>query len=153
MASFRKVDDGSSSPKPSGFQGDEDSPSKGVLSKMKRNLAAADWKVFSFMMVNFLSSAGIVITNKILMEKFHFNFATTLTFIHFVCTFVLLLTVSAFGLYQMKELPLVPTSKLAATSMGFVLLTNLSLQYNSIGFYQIMKVRKHHYCRDRTWAL
>ncbi|KAJ8903697.1 hypothetical protein NDN08_004798 [Rhodosorus marinus] len=140
MAAFRKLDDGSASPRSSGFRGDEGSVSKAVLSKVKGNLAAADWKVFSFMMLNFFSSAGIVITNKILMEKFHFNFATTLTFIHFICTFVLLLTVSAFGLYQMKELPLGPTSKLAATSMGFVLLTNLSLQHNSIGFYQIMKV-------------
>eukprot|EP00168_Porphyra_purpurea_P018697 TRINITY_DN709_c0_g1_i2.p1 TRINITY_DN709_c0_g1~~TRINITY_DN709_c0_g1_i2.p1 ORF type:complete len:336 (-),score=126.56 TRINITY_DN709_c0_g1_i2:1577-2584(-) len=59
---------------------------------------------------------------------------------HFVATYVLLLVAAAVGVFEKKPLPLKETAKLAAGSMGFVVLTNLSLQYNSVGFYQVMKV-------------
>lgn len=66
--------------------------------------------------------------------------ATTLTLIHFIMTFICLVLVSLCGVFQVKRLPWGPTAKLAAGSMGFVVLTNLSLQHNSVGFYQLMKV-------------
>lgn len=55
-------------------------------------------------------------------------------------TFLCLLLTSAIGVFKIKKLPLAKVMKLAAGTTGFVVLTNLSLQHNSIGFYQIMKV-------------
>eukprot|EP00184_Porphyridium_aerugineum_P006733 CAMPEP_0184700750 /NCGR_PEP_ID=MMETSP0313-20130426/15842_1 /TAXON_ID=2792 /ORGANISM="Porphyridium aerugineum, Strain SAG 1380-2" /LENGTH=332 /DNA_ID=CAMNT_0027160559 /DNA_START=74 /DNA_END=1072 /DNA_ORIENTATION=- len=107
---------------------------------MQKNLAAADWKVASFMLLNFCSSTSIVVSNKLVMNTLGFNFATSLTFVHFIMTFLLLLLCKSFGMFEGKQLPIANVAKLAAGNMGFVVLTNLSLQYNSIGFYQIMKV-------------
>lgn len=71
----------------------------------------------------------------------HFLIATTLTCFHFFATFALLAMCACFGFFTVKKLPLAQVSKLAAASTGFVVLTNLSLQYNSVGFYQIAKVQ------------
>lgn len=104
------------------------------------SLASFDYTTFSYMLMNFLSSTFLVVVNKIVMDKFHFRFATTLTCIHLLCTFLLLLITARLGLFHIKELPLKSVSKLALGTMGFICLTNLSLQHNSVGFYQVMKV-------------
>lgn len=111
-----------------------------IGNRLVANVAAADGKTAASMLLNFCSSTGIVVTNKLVMDRCEFRFATTLTFFHFVATYVLLLVAAAVGVFEKKALPLKETAKLAAGSMGFVVLTNLSLQYNSVGFYQVMKV-------------
>lgn len=109
-------------------------------STMKSKLAAVDVPTLCFMVLNFFSSTCIVVINKIAMDKYGFKFATTLTCFHLVATFILLLISSKLGLFEIKRLPVRDVSKLAAGTMGFICLTNLSLQFNSIGFYQVMKV-------------
>lgn len=74
------------------------------------------------------------------MDKYGFKFATTLTAFHLACTFILLLISARLGLFEIKKLAVRDVSKLAAGTMGFICFTNLSLQHNSIGFYQVMKV-------------
>lgn len=78
--------------------------------------------------------------NKLAMDKYDFTFATTLTCFHLCCTFILLLITSKLGVFEIKRLPIRQVSKLAFGTMGFICFTNLSLQHNSIGFYQVMKV-------------
>jgi solute carrier family 35, member E3 len=106
--------------------------------------AAAAWTVdvrtAASMLLNFFSSTGLIVLNKIVMDRYNFRYATTLTFVHLVCTFLLLLVTSAMGVFTIKRLPLGPVAKLAGGAMGFICLTNLSLQHNSVGFYQVMKV-------------
>lgn len=92
------------------------------------------------MLLNFLSSTCIVVFNKLVYDKFGFKYAVTLTCFHLWCTFFLLLLASRMGVFEIKRLPLGPVTKLAAGTMGFICLTNLSLAYNSVGFYQVMKV-------------
>lgn len=87
---------------------------------------------------NFFSSTGIVSANKVVFNS-GFTFATTLTFIHFVCTFIGLVIMARVGLYKPKRLNIRKAAKLAAAGMGFVVFSNLSLQHNSVGFYQVMK--------------
>lgn len=111
-----------------------------LANRLVANIAAADGKTAAAMALNFLSSTGIVVTNKLAMDRYGFRFATTLTLFHFFATYVLLLLAAAVGVFEKKVLPLRETAKLAAGSMGFVVLTNLSLQHNSVGFYQVMKV-------------
>eukprot|EP00188_Purpureofilum_apyrenoidigerum_P006397 Plantae.Rhodophyta-Purpureofilum_apyrenoidigerum.ctg9904.p1 GENE.Plantae.Rhodophyta-Purpureofilum_apyrenoidigerum.ctg9904~~Plantae.Rhodophyta-Purpureofilum_apyrenoidigerum.ctg9904.p1 ORF type:complete len:391 (+),score=78.51 Plantae.Rhodophyta-Purpureofilum_apyrenoidigerum.ctg9904:95-1267(+) len=112
----------------------------GAASVLRGNLAVIDMRVAACMLLNFTSSTGIVIVNKIVMDKFGFNFATTLTCFHFAMTFLCLLVCASTKVFSVKKLPIGPTFKLAAASAGFVVLTNLSLQHNSVGFYQIAKV-------------
>jgi solute carrier family 35, member E3 len=69
-----------------------------------------------------------------------FHFATALTCAHLFSTYVLLFVGSQLALFSARSLPRPEAIKLACGSMGFIALTNLSLQYNSVGFYQIMKV-------------
>ena len=107
---------------------------------MKGRLAAADWRVFSFMMLNFFSSTSLVLVNKLVMDRFLFKYATSLTCFHLICTFLLLLFTARLGIFEIKKLPIRDVAKLAAGTLGFICLTNLSLQYNSVGFYQVMKV-------------
>ncbi len=104
------------------------------------NLAAADAGTVGAMALNFTSSISIVVVNKLVMDKFGFKYAVTLTGFHLACTFLLLLLTARAGVFEIKRLPLLQVAKLAAGTMGFITLTNLSLQHNSIGFYQVMKV-------------
>lgn len=105
-----------------------------------RDTSTVDWTAFMYMLLNFTASTCLVVVNKILMDKFHFRYATTLTCFHLFSTFFLLLVVSKLGAFEVKALPLKQVWKLAAGTMGFICLTNLSLQHNSVGFYQVMKV-------------
>lgn len=43
------------------------------------------------------------------------------------------------GIFPFKRLDAAKAAKLAAAGMGFVVFSNLSLQHNSVGFYQVMK--------------
>eukprot|EP00178_Gracilaria_changii_P021555 TRINITY_DN63_c1_g1_i1.p1 TRINITY_DN63_c1_g1~~TRINITY_DN63_c1_g1_i1.p1 ORF type:complete len:399 (+),score=95.54 TRINITY_DN63_c1_g1_i1:70-1197(+) len=120
---------------------------KGALSapasphhRLRSTLATIDMRTSASMLLNFCSSVSIVVVNKIVMDKYGFRFATTLTAFHLLCTFALLLLTAKCGVFEIKRLPLRDVSKLAAGTMGFICLTNLSLQYNSVGFYQVMKV-------------
>lgn len=105
-----------------------------------RDTSTVDWTAFSYMLLNFTASTCLVVVNKILMDKFHFRFATTLTCFHLFSTWLLLVLTAKLGVFEIKALPLEQVWKLAVGTMGFICLTNLSLQHNSVGFYQVMKV-------------
>jgi solute carrier family 35, member E3 len=100
--------------------------------------SAKSGEVAAVVAFNFFSSTGIVSANKHVFNQ-GFAFATTLTFIHFVCTFLGLIFLARIGLFAPKRLNIRKASKLALAGMGFVVFSNLSLQHNSVGFYQVMK--------------
>ncbi|GJD07279.1 Solute carrier family 35 member E3 [Galdieria sulphuraria] len=85
-------------------------------------LKAVDPVVALVMVFNFTSSVSIVSVNKY-VTQLGFRFMCTLTCIHFIVTF----------------LDIFAASRLALGNMGFVVLTNLSLRYNSVGCYQVLK--------------
>ena len=43
-------------------------------------------------------------------------------------------------IFDFKRIPVLGVMPLSASFCGFVLLTNMSLQYNSVGFFQVCKV-------------
>ncbi|CAM1324154.1 SLC35E3 (predicted) [Pycnogonum litorale] len=91
------------------------------------------------LLFNICASILIVLLNK--WVYVHTGFPNvTLTFLHFVVTFIGLIVCKFFGILQVKTLPLLDMLPLASTFCGFVVLTNLSLQYNTVGTYQIAKV-------------
>lgn len=111
-----------------------------TMDAVRGKMAGVDVRTAACMALNFLSSTSLVVVNKLAMDKYGFKFATTLTFFHLCCTFLLLLLTARLGVFEIKKLPLRDVSKLAAGTMGFICLTNLSLLHNSVGFYQVMKV-------------
>lgn len=111
-----------------------------MMDRFRTNLSTIDMRTLSSMILNFGSSTLLVVINKLAMDKYHFRFATTLTAFHLTCTFLLLLLTARIGVFEIKRLPIRDVSKLAAGTMGFICFTNLSLQHNSVGFYQVMKV-------------
>ncbi|KAL5699640.1 hypothetical protein ACHQM5_030515 [Ranunculus cassubicifolius] len=93
---------------------------------------------------NFLISVGIILMNKLVLGRVGFNFPIFLTFIHYALSWFLMAILKAFSL-----LPASPPSKTTPFSsllaLGIVMslsngLANVSLKYNSVGFYQMAKI-------------
>ncbi|CAH9121521.1 unnamed protein product [Cuscuta epithymum] len=87
-----------------------------------------------------ISSVSIVICNKALMSTLRFKFATTLTSWHLLVTFCSLHVALLMKLFEHKSFD-------SRTVIGFGILNgisigllNLSLGFNSVGFYQMTKL-------------
>lgn len=90
--------------------------------------------------LNAVSSIGIVFVNKLVFRDYGFPYGTLLTTIHFTVTFLLLCVCLGLGVFEFKRVSVVRMIPLCLSFCGFVALTNMSLVYNSVGFYQLMKV-------------
>ncbi|RDX83376.1 Nucleotide-sugar uncharacterized transporter 1, partial [Mucuna pruriens] len=93
---------------------------------------------------NFLVAVSIIFMNKMVLQTVKFKFPILLSLIHYVVSWFLMAVLKAFSL-----LPASPSSKSTKLSalftLGFVMslstgLANVSLKYNSIGFYQMAKI-------------
>ncbi|XP_074661863.1 solute carrier family 35 member E3-like [Tubulanus polymorphus] len=88
--------------------------------------------------VNILSSIVIVLLNKWIYT--HYGFPNmTLTCFHFIVTTIGLLICKHMNIFQHKSLPILKMIPLSLSFCGFVVLTNLSLQTNTVGTYQLAK--------------
>jgi len=90
------------------------------------------------LLLNLACSLTIVFLNKWLYSRIKFP-NITLTCIHFMTTSLGLVLCHFFGVFQPKKLPLRPIVPLSLTFCGFVVFTNLSLQSNTVGTYQLAK--------------
>ena len=95
--------------------------------------------VVGYMALNFITSVAIIWANKLAYNS-GFPFATTLTVIHFLFTFVGLEISARRGLFEKKPLSVLSVAPISCAFCGFVVFNNLSLQHNAIGTYQLMKV-------------
>ncbi|EDQ87123.1 uncharacterized protein MONBRDRAFT_10334 [Monosiga brevicollis MX1] len=87
--------------------------------------------------MNYLSSIGIVFLNKwAYIQGFP---SITLTLIHFVVTWLGLKICAGLHVFEPKHVNITSVLPLALAFCGFVVFTNLSLTYNSVGFYQLAK--------------
>ncbi|EPS65961.1 hypothetical protein M569_08813, partial [Genlisea aurea] len=87
-----------------------------------------------------VSSVSIVICNKALMSTLRFNFATTLTSWHLLVTYCSLHVALLMKFFDHKPIDfqtVIGFGILNGTSIG---LLNLSLGFNSVGFYQMTKL-------------
>lgn len=88
--------------------------------------------------LNICCSIAIVMINKWIYT--HYGFPNvTLTCFHFIMTTIGLLICHQMNLFQHKHLPIRNMIPLAMTFCGFVVFTNLSLETNTVGTYQLMK--------------
>ncbi|CAL4942336.1 unnamed protein product [Urochloa decumbens] len=109
------------------------------MSSLKKSdkKAALDFAAWSF---NVTTSVGIIMVNKALMATYGFSFATTLTGLHFVTTTLMTIVFRWLGLSQPSHLPLADLIKFVIFSNLSIVGMNVSLMWNSVGFYQIAKL-------------
>lgn len=93
---------------------------------------------------NFLVSVGIILMNKLVLGKVGFNFPIFLTFIHYIFSFILMGILKAL-LILPKSPPSKSTKLSSLLALGVVMslstgLANVSLKFNSVGFYQMSKI-------------
>ncbi|XP_022977616.1 UDP-rhamnose/UDP-galactose transporter 4-like [Cucurbita maxima] len=100
----------------------------------KTTLDAASW------MFNVVTSVGIIIVNKALMATYGFSFATTLTGLHFATTSLLTFILKRLGYIQDSRLPFLDILKFVIFANFSIVGMNVSLMWNSVGFYQIAKL-------------
>ncbi|KAM3289785.1 UDP-rhamnose/UDP-galactose transporter 6 [Capsicum chacoense] len=91
-------------------------------------------------MFNVVTSVGIIIVNKALMANYGFFFATTLTGMHFVTTTLMTIVLRWLGYIQASHLPLPDLLKFVLFANFSIVGMNISLMWNSVGFYQIAKL-------------
>lgn len=91
--------------------------------------------------LNIISASGIVFANKAVFSTYGFKFTCALTWIHTMFTLVGMRLFLMGGMFQLKKLPQLQLLPLAAAYVGYIVLCNLSLNVNTVGFYQVMKVR------------
>lgn len=98
----------------------------------------ANRSIVAGLLVNLFSSICIVFINKWIYV--HYGFPNmTLTLVHFVVTWLGLYFCQKMDVFAPKSLPIRRIVWLALSFCGFVVFTNLSLQNNSIGTYQLAK--------------
>lgn len=96
---------------------------------------------FLFMGLNIFCVVSIVIFNKMLYMDYGYTFANTVVCWHFFCTGLMLwISADIFGLFEKKKAPLLEIFFLSLTQVGSVATVNLSLLYNTVGTYQILKL-------------
>lgn len=99
--------------------------------------AAVDTAAWMF---NVVTSVGIIIVNKALMATYGFSFATTLTGLHFATTTLMTAVLKWLGYIQPTHLPLSELLKFILFANFSIVGMNVSLMWNSVGFYQIAKL-------------
>ncbi|KAF6146382.1 hypothetical protein GIB67_020476 [Kingdonia uniflora] len=105
----------------------------------KAALDAASW------MFNVVTSVGIIIVNKALMATYGFSFATTLTGLHFVTTTLMTAVLRWLGYIQPSHLPLPELLKFVLFANFSIVGMNVSLMWNSVGFYQYVHYLQRKY--------
>ncbi|KAJ0233193.1 UDP-rhamnose/UDP-galactose transporter 5 [Hirschfeldia incana] len=106
----------------------------GSKADKKATVDAAAW------MFNVVTSVGIIIVNKALMATYGFSFATTLTGLHFATTTLMTLVLRCLGYIQPSHLPFTELLKFILFANFSIVGMNVSLMWNSVGFYQIAKL-------------
>lgn len=98
------------------------------------------YKPVAFAFLNIVSASSIVFANKAVMTTFGFHFIYALTLIHTLTTMVGMQAFAYFGMFEKKKLPKFSIASLAGAYVGYIVLNNLNLQMNTVGFYQISKI-------------
>ncbi|KXZ48558.1 hypothetical protein GPECTOR_27g729 [Gonium pectorale] len=93
-----------------------------------------------YIALNVFAAVSIVFANKAVFSLYRFHFVTTLTLVHTLFTFVGMLVLSRLDFFTPKKLPQVAIAPLALGYVGYIVFNNLSLNLNTVGFYQILKI-------------
>ncbi|EFJ43115.1 hypothetical protein VOLCADRAFT_106985 [Volvox carteri f. nagariensis] len=107
---------------------------------MGQLLNSANLKALTYGIMNVISASGIVFANKAVFQTYGFHFTYALTWIHTVFTLVGMRVFAAAGMFPVKPISQRRLVPLAAAYVAYIVLCNLSLKVNTVGFYQVMKI-------------
>ncbi|KXZ48916.1 hypothetical protein GPECTOR_24g205 [Gonium pectorale] len=107
---------------------------------MGKLLNSANVKALTYGAMNVVSASGIVFANKAVFQTYGFHFTYALTWIHTLFTLVGMRAFAAAGMFAAKPIPQRRLAPLAAAYVAYIVLCNLSLKVNTVGFYQVMKI-------------
>ena len=88
-------------------------------------------------LLNITSAVGIVLINKYIYLHFKFPHGIVLTFYHFLLTGLGLQVLAGLKMFAVKRINILQVLPVSISFCSYVVLTNLSLQYNSGTFYQV----------------
>ncbi|KAI3799378.1 hypothetical protein L1987_34675 [Smallanthus sonchifolius] len=111
-----------------------------IKEKKMGELTGYQLGVIGALFLSVASSVSIVICNKALMSNLGFPFASTLTSWHLMVTYCTLHVAHRLNFFENKKIDMktvILFGILNGVSIGFL---NLSLGFNSIGFYQMTKL-------------
>jgi len=102
----------------------------------------AERTVLAWAIGNVMLSVSLVGVNKIVMNDYRFKYIITLSSFHFIATLAFLEVITRVGIFgaTKKLMPTADNFRVAAAGAMSVVLMNLSLHMNSIGFYQVTKL-------------
>jgi solute carrier family 35 protein E3 len=87
---------------------------------------------------NIISVVGVVAINKRVYNA-GFHYPSVLMTLHFLVTWLFVVAARTMGVFEAKRIETWQYCKLGAAQVGSVALVNLSLFYNSVGTYQLLK--------------
>mmetsp|Transcript_49271 Transcript_49271/g.157786 ORF Transcript_49271/g.157786 Transcript_49271/m.157786 type:complete len:323 (+) Transcript_49271:162-1130(+) len=96
--------------------------------------------VVSTVVGNIASSVCLVLTNKYVYQTLGLPYAATISAFHYLVCFILFKGASLQGFVEQKSLSGWDLVRITVVTGGSTALSNLSLQLNSVGFFQIMKL-------------
>lgn len=109
-----------------------------ISSKHVLNVMRSEMLVTGLLYVlNIVSAISIVLVNKYIYIRFHFRYGVILTFYHFALTALGLEIMSRYRMFTVRRVAIRQIWPLSVSFCAYVVLTNLSLQYNSGTFYQV----------------
>lgn len=93
-----------------------------------------------YLLTNLVSACAIVFANKAVLSVINFNFTVSLTCIHTIATLLVARVLCILGAIDRKRLPAHASISLAVSFTGYIVLCNVSLALNTVGFYQLTKI-------------
>lgn len=100
-----------------------------------------DPRLLLSLVTNIVSSVGVIFINKrLVFQAAGYHFGTTLTIIHFICTFIGCLLFAKLHYFELKKLQIRNVLSICSAFCGYVVFNNLSLLTNSVSIYQISKI-------------
>ncbi|KAJ6395342.1 hypothetical protein OIU77_020576 [Salix suchowensis] len=113
---------------------------QGIIRRKMGEMPSFQLGVIGALFLSVASSVSIVICNKALMSNLGFPFATTLTSWHLMVTFCTLHAAQRLNLFESKSIDMKTVILFGILNGVSIGLLNLSLGFNSIGFYQMTKL-------------
>jgi solute carrier family 35, member E3 len=112
----------------------------GVTNSNAQSAAQKDLSVFAALALSVVSSVSIVIVNKYLISTLGFQYVTFLTAMHMIVTAVALRFAAKYNFVEPKEIERVALIRFSFINGISIAFLNLSLGFNSVGFYQMTKL-------------
>lgn len=92
------------------------------------------------LILNTCSSVGLIFLNKTIFSVYGWNYATSLTTLHFLINYLVCELIFSCGYAKRKWLPWREAIPMGATWCGSIVFANFSLLSNTTGYYQAMKL-------------